>query len=226
LEAYGLLATTNGSVTLEGGLNRGLYVNGTGRLRSEAGQTLTVNWPLTLNGTLRKEGEGNLLLGGDALFTPVDGVPVSTPTEDANIVAVKAGGIGVNAADSLNGMALRFEPGGKLVCNADATDADLKARGLVNTKTATPFGVSGGLEKIPVEVVSGTVPSYGAFTLNVATVPSAQAATVQGLMGRVKLPVAWKGYRAAWLAPVVDGEAGTAVLSVAVKPCGLRLSFH
>ena len=226
LEAYGLLATTNGSVTLEGGLNRGLYVNGTGRLRSEAGQTLTVNWSLTLNGTLRKEGEGNLLLGGDALFTPVDGVPAATPTEDANIVAVKAGGIGVNAADSLNGMALQFEPGGKLVCNADATDADLKARGLVNTKTATPFGVSGGLEKIPVEVVSGTVPSYGAFTLNVATVPSAQAATVQGLMGQVKLPVAWKGYRAAWLAPVVDGETGTALLSVAVKPCGLRLSFH
>ena len=226
LEAYAVLCTTNGSVTLESGLNRGLYVNDVARIRAEAGHTLTVNWPLTLNGTLRKEGEGNLLLGGEALFTPVDGVPATTPTEDANIVAVKAGGIGVNAAESLNGMALQFEPGGKLICNADATDMDLKACGLVNTKAATPFDVSGGLEKIPVEVVSETVPPNGIFTLNVATVPSSQAATVQGLMGRVKLPVAWKGYRAAWLAPVINGEAGTAVLSIAVKPCGLRLSFH
>ena len=227
LEAYGLLAVTNSAlVSLERGLNRGLYVNDVGRIRAEEGQTLRIDWPLTLNGTLRKEGEGNLLLGGDALFTPVDGVPATTPTEDANIVRVKAGGIGVNAAESLNGMALQFEPGGKFICNADATDADVKARGLVNTKAATPFGVSGGLEKIPVEVVSETVPSDGVFTLNVATVPSSQAATVRGLMGRVKLPVAWAGYRAVWLDPAVDGETGTAVLSVAVKPCGLRLSIH
>ena len=223
LEAYAVLCTTNGSVTLESGLNRGLYVNDVARIRAEAGHTLTVNWPLTLNGTLRKEGEGNLLLGGDALFTPVDGVPAATPTADANIVAVKAGGIGVNAAKSLNGMALQFEPGGKLICNADATDADLKARGLVNTKAATPFAVLADAGKIPVDIVSEDMPTEGNFTLAVLTVPSAQAESVQAMMGRVKVPAAWKGYRAVWTDPVVDAESGETTLRVSVRMSGFKM---
>ena len=226
LEAYAVLCTTNGSVTLESGLNRGLYVNNVARIRAEAGHTLTVNWPLTLNGTLRKEGEGNLLLGGDALFTPVGGVPAATPTADANIVAVKAGGIGVNAAESLNGMALQFEPGGKLICNADATDADLKARGLVNTKAATPFAVADGLDKIPLQIESAEMPAAGIFTLRVATVSAGQASAMQGLMGRVKLPAAWSGYRATWLEPAINGNDGTATLAIAVKRHGFCISFR
>ena len=226
LEAYGLLCTTNGSVTLASGLNRGMYVNGVGRLRSEAGQTLSVNWPVTLNGTLRKEGAGNLLLGGEALFTPVDGVPAATPTADANIVTVKAGGIGVTAAESLDGMALQFAPGSKLVCCAGTEDADLAARGLVNTKAATPFAVVDGLEKIPVEIVSDAPPAGDNFTMAVATVPSAQAASVQGLLGWVKVPSAWKGYRASWTEPVVDAEAGTTTLKVKVCITGMRIIFR
>ena len=226
LEAYGLLCTTNGSVTLASGLNRGMYVNGVGRLRSEAGQTLSVNWPVTLNGTLRKEGAGNLLLGGEALFTPVDGVPAATPTADANIVAVKAGGIGVTAAESLDGMALQFAPGSKLVCCAGTEDADLAARGLVNTKAATPFAVVDGLEKIPVEIVSDAPPAGDNFTMAVATVPSAQAASLQGLLGWVKVPSVWKGYRASWTEPVVDAEAGTTTLKVKVCITGMRIIFR
>ncbi len=226
LEAYGLLCTTNGSVTLESGLNRGVYVNGVGRLRSEAGQTLAVNWPVTLNGTLRKEGAGNLLLGGEALFTPVDGVPAAMPTADANIVAVKAGGIGVTVAESLDGMALQFAPGSKLVCSMGTGDADLAARGLVNTKAATPFAVVDGLEKIPVEIVSDAPPASDNFTMAVATVPSAQASTVRGLLGHVKVPSAWKGYRASWTEPVVDSEAGTTTLKVKVCIAGMRIIFR
>ena len=226
MEAYGLLATTNGSVTLEGGLNRGLYVNGTGRLRSEAGQTLTVNWPLTLNGTLRKEGEGNLLLGGEAMFTPVGGVPAAMPSADANIVRVKAGGIGVTSAEALDGMELKFEPGSKLVCKADIGDPDLATRGLVNTKSATPFAVADGLDKIPLQIESAEMPAAGIFTLRVATVSAEQASAMQGLMGRVKLPATWSGYRATWLEPAINGNDGTATLAIAVKRHGFCMSFR
>ncbi len=227
LEAYGLLAVTNSAlVTLEGGLNRGLYVNGTGRLRAEAGQTLAVNWPVTLNGTLRKEGEGNLLLGGEAMFTPVEGVPVATPTADANVVRVKAGGIGAASAEALDGMELQFEPGSKLVCKADAADPALAARGLVNTKAATPFAVAAGLDKIPVQIESAEMPVAGNFTLNVATVSAAQAPALKSLMGRVYLPAAWSGYRATWLEPAINGADGTATLAVVVKRHGTYMLFR
>ncbi len=225
LEAYGLLATTNGSVTLEGGLNRGLYVNGTGRLRAEAGQTLAVNWPVTLDGTLRKEGEGDLLLGGEALFTPVEGVPAAMPSADANVVRVKAGGIGVLSAESLNGMALQFEPGSKLVCAADADDADLRVRGLVNTKAATPFAVVDGLGKIPVEIVSASEPLSPVTTFAVVTVPTSAAAAVRAMLGHVAVPT-WNGYRARWLEPIADTDAGTTTFRVQVAPSGTAILFR
>ena len=227
LDAYALLCTTNAAtVTLADGLNRGLYVTRVGRIRTDAGQTLAVEWPLTLNGTLRKEGEGNLLLGGTALFTPVGGVPAALPMASSNIVVVKAGGIGVTSAESLNGMELQFEPGAKLVCKADLADADLRARGLVNTKAATPFAVLGGLEKIPVEVVSDVQAPSANQTLAIATVPAGSAASVMALMGQVKAPSAWRGFHAKWNAPAVDAVAGTATLSVLVKRTGLQVSIR
>ena len=226
LEAYALLCTTNGSVTLAGGLNRGLYVNDVGRIRAEAGHTLSVGWPLTLNGTLRKEGEGTLLLGGEAMFTPVDGVPSDTPTANANIVQMKAGGIGVTSARALDGMELKFEPGSRLTVKADADDADLLARGLVNSKAATPFAVDGGLDRIPVEIVSNEPPPSGRFTVAVATVPAASAGAVQSLMGHVRVPAAWGSSRAIWNEPAVDGETGLATLSVTVRKVGTMFSIR
>ena len=227
LEAYGLLAVTNSAlVTLESGLNRGLYVNDVGRIRAEEGQTLRIDWPVTLNGTLRKEGEGDLLLGGEALFTPDGGVPSTTPTADANIVRVKAGGIGAASAEALDGMALQFEQGAKLVCKADTADHDLATRGLVNTKASTPFAVADGLDKIPVQITSDEIPTVGNFTVVVATVSAEQASAVQGLMGRVRLPAAWNGYLATWLEPTINGNDGTATLAVIVKSHGLRLLFR
>jgi len=222
LEAYGLLCTTNGSVTLAGGLNRGIYVNDVGRIRAEAGHTLSVGWPITLNGTLRKEGEGTLMLSGEAKFTPTDGVPSDTPTANANIVQVKAGGIGATSAESLNGMELKFEPGSKLICCAGKENADLTARGLVNTKATTPFAAVNGLAKIPVEIISDDAPSSTAFSVTVATVLATQASAVQSLMGWVKLPSSWKGYRGVWDEPVVDAETGTASLRVTVRTIGAR----
>ena len=224
LDAYALLCTTNAAtVTLADGLNRGLYVTRVGRIRTAAGETLDVKWPLTLNGTLRKEGEGDLLLGGEALFTPAGGVPATLPTASSNIVVVKAGGIGVTSAESLNGMELTFEPGSKLVCKADPAAADLFARGLVNVKAATPFAVAGGLERIPVEIVSDVKAPGDNFVLAVATVPAESAASVMALMGRVSPPAGWRGFHATWNEPVVDAVAGTATLAVTVKRSGAQI---
>lgn len=224
LDAYALLCTTNAAtVTLADGLNRGLYVTSVGRIRTAAGETLDVKWPLTLNGTLRKEGEGDLLFGGEALFTPVGGVPAATPMASSNIVVVKAGGIGVTAAESLNGMELKFEPGSKLVCRADPTAADLFVRGLVNVKAATPFAVAGGLDRIPVEIVSDVKAPSSNLVMAVATVPAESAASVMALMGRVSPPAGWRGFHATWNEPVVDAVAGTATLAVTVKRSGAQI---
>ena len=58
------------------------------------------------------------------------------------------------------------------------------------------------------------------------SVRDSQAASVQGLLGHVKVPSGWKGYRASWTDPVVDSEAGTTTLKVKVCITGMRIIFR
>ena len=110
-------------VTLADGLNRGITVGDVGRFWQPAGKTLTVNQPIVLNGMLVKEGEGTLVLGGNDL----------TASSDAKVV-ITNGALKVTHAHALNGAAVSFAAGTKLIIpvGTDAT-TDFAKFGAINT---------------------------------------------------------------------------------------------
>lgn len=53
-----------GDVALTNDMNRGFYIADNGGFNCDAGKTFETTWPISLNGTLYKHGEGTLILGG------------------------------------------------------------------------------------------------------------------------------------------------------------------
>ena len=132
---WNVLAVTN-DVTLSDGMNRGIYFDTQARVNVAAQKTLAVNRQVTYNGQVRKEGEGTLAVG----VAPKFGVAQNdTPAAGENRFDVLAGGIQPLSATAFDGLAVAFSNQTAIVLAADATDADLVALGLKNTKCTTPF---------------------------------------------------------------------------------------
>ncbi len=186
IKDMGRVSVTNGTVTLESGLNRGIYVDGLGvepgnpggRLFTDADSTLVVNWPVTLNGKLMKEGAGTLVLGGGALF---DG---GAPKANSNLFEVAAGTLVVASHSALDGMETTFDNGTSLTLKVDPANADLMKYGILNAKTETPFTLGAGLSKLPLTLDTTAFPDITekrrAFGL--VTVTNTAAAAVRALM--------------------------------------------
>lgn len=215
-------------VTLPAGLNRGIFITGkgdlaNGRLAPTNGATLTVNWPITLNGKLRKQGDGRLALGGSAMrFT--DGLAETLPEEGKNLVTVEQGDLKVLSADALNGAAITFFANTRLVVPADAKDADLRTYGLRNTKgtfAASRVALAEGVGTLPIvlDAEGSLMPSESEYQIGLVTLPT--EAEVRVLWTKVQLAARrpYKGFAATL--DVRENTDGTWTLVADITRTGL-----
>lgn len=175
LERYGRLRVETCDVELADGLNRGVYINGIGRMTVKEGLVLTVNRPITVNGTFRKQGAGTLALGGTMRFT--NGAAETLPAEGKNVVRIEEGVLRLDAAEALDGAAIAFAEGTKLVLMESAADDELVAKGLVNVKGDYAGIVSEATDgKIAVEIDGSALAPANEATFALATVATEEAA--------------------------------------------------
>ena len=127
LQDYSKLYVTE-TLTLPSDLNRGLTISGFGQIGVEAEKTLTVNWPIALNGTLWKNNDGMLVLGG------------TTTAGDNAALTVAAGCVKAASCGCLDGATIyTASESTPLVLDFNPADADLKRYGIRNVKTDAPF---------------------------------------------------------------------------------------
>ena len=158
---------------------RGIYINGCGRFSVAANRTLTVKQPITYNGTMRKEGDGHLAIGGRARFTLADADDGSGPTADKNVFEVVEGSVQVLSTNALDGVAVSFAEGTQLVIDPSADDPDVvkygfcsivEGGGITLSEDGLTFAVKAGSENA---VEPGD-------TCAIVTVPTAEAAALRG----------------------------------------------
>ena len=130
------LAVTNADVTLESELNRGLCIQGIGRLYVDEPGSLTVNWPVRVQGTMYKEGNGTLALGG--AMTVIGG-----QSDDATnrLFVVTNGYVKALSAGCVDGLTVSLAANNPTGLKLDylTADPDLVQYGFKNVATDTPF---------------------------------------------------------------------------------------
>ncbi len=142
---------------------RGIAFNGTGKVITDTGVTLTTQVPLTFaaNAQSAKAGEGTWVLGGSA-----------TAGKQAAL-AVQAGAITVQNAEALKGVALSFSANTAMTLAVPSDKSDPR----------WTYGVlaNGGLvaegESLPVTFTFETPPK-GGFSIPLCTVPESDAAAL------------------------------------------------
>lgn len=130
------LAVTNADVTLESGLNRGLCIEGIGRLYVQEPGSLAVNWPVRVQGTMFKEGSGTLALGG--AMTVIGGQSADATNR---LFVVTNGYVKALSAGCVDGLTVSFAANATTGLKLDYTTADaaLAQFGFKNVATDTPF---------------------------------------------------------------------------------------
>lgn len=185
--------TPTASTQLADGLNRGLYVGDSsanicaGVFYIDEGITLTNHWPMTVNGTVYKEGPGTLELASDCRF-PDDQVPDDA---DRHTLMLSNGIVRVSHADALNGLIVDVSSGldKALALDLSKTEGDLFVCGIRNTKTATPFVG----DKLPIVFENATLENLAAIyaaggTFGVVTVADAAADATEAQLEVLALP--------------------------------------
>lgn len=135
--------------------NRGILVsNVKAGIKVEDGDVFTVNERLTLGAGLHKLGAGRLVLGGDAMqfCTDENPEPVDVPSATYHKLTVDEGDLEIASIDAVNGAALSFAAGTRLVVRVPRDDdpADFKAYGFRNVKADNPIALAEGVERLAV----------------------------------------------------------------------------
>ena len=154
---------------------RGIFVEGMGVMAVAADRTLTLNVPLTVDGTLVKQGPGTLAFGGRFAGTG------EAPVLSRNRVRVEAGRVKPLTGRALDGAQLVVLDGAALEIDAAIAESGLRAHGLVliKSETVAPFVQEAG-DAVGV-VVTGVEPSFeSSVSVPLVTVRSAFAETLRG----------------------------------------------
>ena len=140
--------------------NRGWCLMDGATVSVAANKVATMGESVTFGGASVKSGNGTLILGGAAKFYD-DENDEATDTPNGATLQVAAGSLGVVATNALDGVGVTFASGASMIVDVEAT-GDLKALGMRNVATETPFAAVGG-GSIPVSFT-------GAFAGNKDTV--------------------------------------------------------
>ena len=200
--------------------NRGVYVNGVGRIEVLEGLSATVANPLTLNGTLQKEGLGTLALGGKLRFgLNGDLADETAPTAGSNRIVVTGGALKPVSVDALDGAALEFESGATLDYEAQPPAAGMRTNG-PTFKKATPFAAA-----VAVRIVNAAGADLpDEFDVALGTFADRAAADAAAAFLKVDAKP-FKGFRA-WAPVVRENADGSATVVCAVKRTGFCLIFR
>jgi hypothetical protein len=225
------LITTNNAVFSD--LTRGWLFTDIAQLETpEADDSLTLLQPVTVNGSVYKQGAGTLAMGGELKFIDAENTRTDTPPDDAakRTLYVQGGVLKPLAADALNGLDIVFSNSVNvagvnvadvaLELDIDTEDAGLKAYGLRNTKSTSPLTLSlaGGATKVPVRLISARTSADEAFSVGVMTVKSEIADETFAKLD-IRKP---EGLASIHMSRKVvpDAEAGTSTLVVTFKHTG------
>ena len=226
------LITTNNAVFSD--TTRGLYLTDIAQLETpEADDSLTLLQPVTVNGSVYKQGAGTLAMGGELKFLDAEGALTDTPPDNAakRTLCVQGGTLKPLAADALNGLDIVFSNSVNvagvnvadvaLAIDFDTEDADLRAYGLRNTKTLTPLALSlaDGATKVPVKLLSDV--TGGTLSGAVMTVKSEIAEATFAKLDLQK-PAGLASVHMSRMV-VVDTEAGASTLVVTLKNHGFTV---
>ena len=232
IEKMARLITTNNVVFSD--TTRGLYLTNIAQLETpETDDSLTLLQPVTVNGSVYKQGAGTLAMGGELKFLDAEGALTGTPPDDASkrTLYVQGGMLKPLAADALNGLNIVFSNSVNVAgvnvtdvalgIDLDTEDADLRAYGLRNTKSLSPLSLSlaGGVTKVPVKLLSDA--TGGTLSGAVMTVKS-EVADLTFAKLDIRKPDAFATVHMSRTV-VVDAEAGTSTLVVSFKNTGFRL---
>lgn len=175
-----------GDTTLAAQSNRGIFIEGTGRISVETSKTVPctfrVETPLAINGDFYKEGDGTLELAGDMAFGE-DGLG-STPADGSNNFIVTGGVVRVCSAGAVDGCKMLLHKDTALELAVDLDDDELLGCGIRNVKTDTPFVLGAGVDKFPVSMVfdADATPPSTDFTVALLTVSGDAAADVKAML--------------------------------------------
>ena len=210
LRYFSELRTTN---TMALPANRGVYIDGNGALTADVGMRLTCGSPLTLNGRLRKAGEGTLVLAGGIRYGLNDDLADTTAATDGkSVIRVDAGDLKVAQAE---GVAFDLAAGARFLVDAEMGP-------LTDTTAAAPFESDDGLLRIAPDAATMAKPEYE-LVLPLLKVSSAAADAIDAAK-RLQVKSAWKGVKCTSV--VRSDDNGIATYTGTFEPVGLLLIFR
>lgn len=116
----------------------------------DEGKTATVNQSLRFYGELDKTGAGTLAVGGTSRVLFAGTTDDLTPCEGSNVLVIAEGALKPMTTNALDGLAITFKAGTKLVLQADTDNAPMRAYGLYDAKWAKPISLDAGMEVLDV----------------------------------------------------------------------------
>lgn len=198
---------------------RGIAIGNLGRMDVPDGLTMTVMSPLTIDGQLRKEGAGTLVLGGDLHFLSAEKQLSEMPRAGSNLLTVATGTLKVASTNALDGLSVRIASDASFAFDVQPTDEGVKNFGIVNVKNEEdPFVALG--ERIAVRL-DGVESQTSVIKIAIATVKNVELA--DALTSKLQFVTA----RRRIITPKVRTNAdGTASVVVSISVPGLLLTVQ
>lgn len=196
--------------------NRGIYVE-LGRFDIPKDVELTVKQPISMNGSLAKEGEGTLTISTPVYF----GMFFSVGPNNNNFLDVRAGGVKPTTVDALKSLQTTFRRDGRLVLEAEPVEADLAEQGVLVRDTAgVSLAIPDGVLNVEIAASPAFLEAHREFSVPVCTVPQAIADAIDGKIKMAKL----KGWQGAVSRETLESGMVRFTMNVARK--GLLLIFR
>ena len=169
--------------------------------------------PLTVDGTLYKDGAGTLRLDADRA-----GIG-----ENGGAIVVTNGTLAIAAADAVNGFAVHLAPNAALSLKVDLENENLTRYGLRNVGLAEPFVLGAGVTALPlsVDVSNAALPKHGG-TIGVLTVSDSATNAIEQVFS---VPKSYRGFRFT-RQKLHDDENGWTTYAAKYEPTGCIMSIR
>lgn len=199
---------------------RGIRLKGNAYLEARTNHVLAITAPVTWNGHARFIGGGVLALGGER--GPRFGDAGDRTAAADEVLEVVDGDLQALSARAVDGLPVVFGARGGIRVDPACTDAEVLAKGLVNTAAAVPFARAEGVEApVPVTVALADTPDRPLDHLvacAVCTVAAGQADAVKGMLQVVK-----PGSNLAARLEEQDNADGSVTILAKVAPGGFQV---